>query len=113
MAVVLLATRRGRQRRAYMALGVGWLFHILLDGMWTDPEVLFWPFFGFGMPAGEAPFWPGAWERAMSDPWRWVLDVIGLAYLIWLWFATGLNQRARRDELFRTGRIPELVAQDA
>jgi hypothetical protein len=113
MAVVLLATRRGRRRRAYMALGVGWLFHILLDGMWTDPEVLFWPFFGFGMPAGEAPFWPGAWERAMSDPWRWVLDVIGLAYLIWLWFATGLNQRARRDELFRTGRIPELVAQDA
>lgn len=113
MALVLLMTRRGRRRRAFMALGVGWLFHILLDGMWTNPEVLFWPFFGLEMPTGEAPFWPGAWERATSDPWRWVLDVAGLVYLIWLWFATGLDRKARRDKLFNTGRIPELVAQDA
>ena len=53
MAGVLLFTRRGRRRRAFMAFGVGWLFHILLDGMWTDPEVLFWPFFGWEMPAGS------------------------------------------------------------
>jgi hypothetical protein len=113
MAVVLLVTRRGRQRRAFMALGIGWLFHILLDGMWTDPEVLFWPFFGWELPTGRPPFWPAAWERAMSDPWRWVLDAVGLAYLIWLWFATGLNLKPRRGELLRTGRIPEMVAQDA
>ena len=113
MALVLLMTRRGRRRRAFMALGVGWLFHIVLDGMWTNPEVLFWPFFGLEMPTGEAPFWPGAWERATSDPWRWVLDVAGLVYLIWLWFATGLDRKARRDTLFKTGHIPELVAQDA
>ena len=113
MAVVLLVTRRGRRRRAFMALGVGWLFHILLDGLWTDPEVLFWPFFGWEIPAGEAPFWAEAWSRATSDPWRWVLDAIGLAYLIWLWFATGLDQKARRDQLLETGRVPEIVGQDA
>ena len=54
MIGVLLLTRRGRRRRAFMALGVGWLFHILLDGMWNHPEVLFWPSFGWEMPAGEA-----------------------------------------------------------
>jgi hypothetical protein len=113
MSVVLLVTRRGRRRRAFMALGIGWLFHILLDGMWTNPEVLFWPFFGWEMPSGQPPFWPEAWARAFSDPWRWVLEAAGLAYLIWLWFATGLNQKPRRDELLKTGRIPELVAQDA
>lgn len=113
MSVVLLATRRGRRRRAFMALGIGWLFHILLDGMWTDPEVLFWPFFGWEMPTGQAPFWPEAWARALSDPWRWVLEAAGLAYLIWLWFAAGLNQKPKRDDFLKTGRIPELVAQDA
>jgi hypothetical protein len=113
MAVVLLVTRRGRRRRAFMALGIGWLFHILLDGMWTDPEVLFWPFFGWEMPMGQAPFWAEAWSRALADPWRWFLDAAGLAYLIWLWFASGLNQKARRDDFLKTGRIPDLVAQDA
>jgi hypothetical protein len=113
MAVVLLVTRRGRRRRAFMALGIGWLFHILLDGMWTDPEVLFWPFFGWEMPTGVAPFWSEAWARAMSDPWRWILEAAGLAYLIWLWFAAGLNQKPARDDFLKTGRIPQLVAQDA
>ncbi|HEX6145379.1 MAG TPA: metal-dependent hydrolase [Acidimicrobiia bacterium] len=109
---VLLLTRRGRRRRAYMALGVGWLLHILLDGLWTDPEVLFWPFFGWEFPAGEAPFWPLAWQRALADPWRWATELVGLGYLVWLWLAAGLTGKGRRDALVRTGRIPVLVAQD-
>ena len=113
MIGVLLLTRRGRRRRAFMALGVGWLFHILLDGMWTDPQVLFWPFFGWEMPTGPIPFWPLAWERALDDPWRWLLEVVGIGYLAWLWFATGLNDRDRRRGLVRKGRIPDLVGQDA
>jgi hypothetical protein len=96
-----------------MAFGVGWLFHLILDGMWAEPEVLFWPFFGWEMPMGEAPFWPLAWERALSDPWRWVLEAIGLAYLVWLWFATGLNLKERRDGLVREGRLPDRIEENA
>ncbi len=113
MAAVLLMTRRGRRRRAFMALGVGWLFHLLLDGMWTDPQVFFWPFFGWDIPPGEAPFWPLAWERAMSDPWRWAKEAVGLGYLTWLWVATGLNRPERRRSLIETGRIPEYVGEGA
>jgi hypothetical protein len=113
MVLVLLLTRRGRRRRAFMAFGVGWLFHLILDGMWAEPEVLFWPFFGWEMPMGEAPFWPLAWERALSDPWRWVLEAIGLAYLVWLWFATGLNLKERRDGLVREGRLPDRIEENA
>ncbi len=113
MAVVLLTTRRGRRRRAFMAVGVGWLFHLMLDALWTVPVVLFWPFFGLEIPMGASPFWPLAWERALSDPWRWVLEAVGLAYLVWLWFATGLNDPERRKGLWTTGRIPDLVADHA
>lgn len=112
MAAVLVLTRRGRRRRAWMALGVGWLFHLLLDGMWVSQEVFLWPFFGFGIPAGDAPFWPLAWERALSDPWRWVLEAMGIGYLIWLWFAVGLNRSERRAGMLETGRLPDYVAED-
>lgn len=108
MVAVLIMTRRGRQRRAFMALGVGWLFHLFLDGMWVDPEVFFWPLFG-DVPAGESPFWPLAWERALTDLWRWVREAAGLGYLVWLWAALGLGSPARRRGVIATGRLPERV----
>lgn len=105
MAAVLVVTRRGRRRRAFMAVGVGWLFHLLLDGMWLNEDVFLWPFFGWELPAGQAPFWALAWERALSDPWRWVTEAIGAGYLIWLWRAHGLSSPNRRRELLATGRL--------
>ena len=110
MAAVLALTRRGRRRRAWMALGVGWLFHLLIDGMWVSQEVFLWPFFGWEIPPGEAPFWPLAWERALSDPWRWVAEAIGLTYLAWLWLALGMNSREKRLLTVQTGRLPDRVA---
>lgn len=110
MAGVLLVTRRGRRRRAWMALGVGWLFHLLLDGMWADQVVFLWPFFGLDIPPGAAPYWELAWGRATQDPWRWATETIGLAYLVWLWTALGLSDSARRRAMLETGRLPEHVA---
>ena len=110
MAIVLLITRRGPRRRAWMALGIGWLIHLLLDGMWVDQEVFLWPFFG-DIPPGEAPYWPLAWERALNDPWRWIEEAAGLSYLIWLWFALGLSRPERRSMTLQTGRLPEHVAE--
>jgi len=110
MVLVLVFTRRGRRRRAFMAVGIGWLLHLLLDGMWVVEEVFLWPFFGWEIPPGEAPFWPLAWERAMSDPWRWCKELAGAAYLIWLWRSQGLSDRTRLRSFLRTGRLPGDVA---
>lgn len=108
MTVVLLLTRRGRRRRAWMAVGVGWLFHLLLDAMWVDQRVFLWPFFGLELPSGQAPCWPQAWERALSDPWRWLLELAGISYLTWLWVGHGLGDRERRRVLRDTGRLDEV-----
>lgn len=109
MVVVLVATRRGRRRRAWMALGVGWLFHLLLDGMWVNDEVFLWPFFGWEIPPGTAPFWPLAWERALADPWRWTAGAVGLGYLVWLWIRLGLSDPGRRQETLESGRLPDVA----
>jgi hypothetical protein len=110
MSIVLLATSRGRARRAWMALGVGWLLHLLLDGVWVDREVFGWPFFGFEIPVGESQYWEHAWERAFSDPWRWVKEALGMGYLVWLWIGLGLGDADRRTGVRRTGRLPDHVA---
>lgn len=111
MVIVVVLTRRGRRRRAWMALGVGWLFHLLVDGMWVSQDVFLWPFFGWEIPPGAAPFWPLAWDRAVSDPWRWVTELIGLGYLVWLWTALGLSDVGRRQSVLETGRLPGHVAE--
>lgn len=102
---ILLSTRRGRRRRAWMALVVGVFFHILLDGMWTSAEVFLWPLFGAGFPRQPLPYWPNAWDRALADPWRWVLEVVGILYLLWLGKAASLGRPEARRRLLETGRI--------
>ena len=37
----------------------------------------------------------------------------GLGYLIWLWFAVGLNRADRRAGVLTTGRLPEYVRENA
>jgi inner membrane protein len=103
--IVLLATRRGRRRRAWMAFVVGWLIHLLVDGMWATAEVFFWPLFGWGFSPGEAPFWPLAWRRALADPVRWVLEAVGFAYLVVLWRRHSLGDPEVRARLAATGRL--------
>jgi hypothetical protein len=49
----------------------------------------------------------------MSDPWRWIEEAIGLGYLIWLWFAVGLNRADRRAGVLTTGRLPEYARENA
>lgn len=102
---ILLATRRGRRRRAWMALVVAWLFHLLIDGMWTNGDVFAWPLFGFDLAVGGVTFWPGAWARALSDPVRWVLEAVGGAYLVMLFRRANLAEPGVRSRLWATGRI--------
>ena len=109
-AVILLVIRRGRRRRAWMALVVGMFFHLLLDGMWTSAEVFLWPLFGFGFPAQPRPYWPNALDRALADEWRWILEAVGILYLVWMWRAAGLSDPSRRAVLLETGRVDTEVS---
>jgi hypothetical protein len=78
--LLLLTTRRGRRRRRLMTVVVAWLFHLVLDGAWLREEVFLWPFFGWEQAAPPAG---SIWERA-AEPWRWVKEAVGLAYLFGL-----------------------------
>lgn len=105
MAVVLLLTRRGRRRRAWMALAIGAMIHLILDGMWTTPEVLLWPFLGLDFPPGPDAYWSGFLGRLFDSPWTLAGEIVGLAYLVWLWYFADLRDPIKRRKLATTGRI--------
>lgn len=111
MSIVLLATRRGRVRRRWMALAVGALIHLLLDGMWTEQQTFLWPAFGWEFPLGVPEYWAGFFDRLFSNPWRIVHELVGIGYLTYLWRRARLNDPERRRELLTTGRVstPSMV----
>ena len=62
LAIVVLATRRRRLvRRRWLGIPIGMFVHLLLDGVWTNTEVFWWPFFGVsfaGESLPESQRWP-------------------------------------------------------
>ena len=102
MSVIMVLTKRGPERKPWMALSVGVFFHLLLDGMWAQQESFLWPLFGWGFAD------PGAGARSLFlgflDGWvGWVEEGVGLVYLVVLWRTHGLGNPETRAEFMATG----------
>lgn len=53
--------------------------HLLLDLMWEEPEILFWPAYGLGFPAGEF-----SWGHLTASPYAMAGEVVGAIILVYL-----------------------------
>lgn len=105
MVVVLIATTRGTRRKQWMLVSVGALMHLALDAMWSDPDTLWWPFLGWEFTSTGFATFPDYARSVLTDPWMWAGEVIGLAYLVHLWRASGLYSATARKVLRSTGQI--------
>lgn len=109
VAVLLLAmllTRRGTTaRKRAVVLAVGVMTHLVLDAMWVDQETFLWPLFGFDFPPGPSRTVGELLANALTDPVVIAQEVVGIAYLTWLWRRADLGDRDRRHEFVHTGRI--------
>lgn len=103
LTVVMLGTiGRRLLRRRLIALPIGTFLHLVFDGAWTDTDSFWWPFTG-GFGDGRLP----SLERGAVAV---VLEVIGLAILVWVYRRFGLDDATRRSYFLRTGRLSrELV----
>lgn len=106
MAVVIAVTNRGTGlRKGLIGLVIGCLFHLVLDGAWSDPEAFWWPFFGVDFPLrAESAFGPLV-RRMISDPLVWAGEAVGAAYLAYLWHSY-LRREGGLRGFARSGRIP-------
>ena len=99
VAVIVVVGTRGKTRLALFGIPVGWLTHLVADGMWRAPETFLWPLFGTDFATQPAE--PYSWDL-FTDPlahtWTWAGELVGLALLAWFWVAFGLA----RDDRART-----------
>jgi membrane-bound metal-dependent hydrolase YbcI (DUF457 family) len=104
MVFALLVTRRGRRRRGIMAVAIGAMLHLLLDGMWTSTSTFLWPLFGAAFEAGRPDYWGNL--GAIFTPTALIQELAGLAYLVYLYRTLGLSDLETRRAVLATGRLP-------
>ncbi len=106
LILILVVTRSGSVlRRGLLWLSLGLFAHLLLDGVFGDHELFFWPIFGTDFPTHADSTFLALVKRMVTD-WRtWVGEAIGMAYLVFLWVKR-LNTKALMRDFARTGRIP-------
>jgi len=101
--VMLATTGRRVLRRRLLAVPIGMFLHLLLDGMWTERQVFWWPFQGgFG----------GAALPSLGHPALLTIaeELAGGAALVWCWLRFKLTEPERRAQFLRTGRLGRDIA---
>ena len=99
--MVVAHGRRLTQRR-WLALPIGTLCHLALDGTWADTGVFWWPFAGLGA-LGTGPV--SEFERL---PGVLLLEGAGLMVGCWAWRRFALSNRSVRRTLLTEGRLSEI-----
>jgi hypothetical protein len=90
------ASRRRLIRRRLLALPIGMFLHLVLDGVWARPELLWWPFFGARFP-----------DAGLLPPLRLLVaeEIAGAWALGWFVWRFRLADPVRRRTFLRSGRL--------
>ena len=106
LAVLVVVAFKGETRLALFGVPVGWLTHIVLDGIWQTPKTFLWPAFGTAFDASPAE--PYSWALIL-DPGAhlmlWAGEIVGLLALAWFWVAHRLGHDGRLRLFFRDGYL--------
>lgn len=100
-ATMVLTRRRRLARRRWLGVPIGMFLHLVLDGVWTNGRVLWWPLLGWSFGASGLP-------ELQRGALGLVLEALGAAALWWCWTTFGLRDPRRRRDLVRTGRLREV-----
>ncbi|HMG26555.1 MAG TPA: hypothetical protein VKH36_07045 [Acidimicrobiia bacterium] len=97
LVVMLLTIGRPRLlRRRLLCLPIGAFCGLALSAAWTNTDVFWWPFTGASLPDGAL----------LPAPGIVVLEELaGLAACVWIVYRFALNDRSRRDDFLRSGRL--------
>ena len=106
VAVVILLGFRAERRTAVFGIFVGWLLHLVGDGMWSAPKTFLWP--AFGTEFATNPREPYSWDL-LTDPLAhlgtWGGEAFGLLILAWFVVAFSLADPGRRRRFLKDGAL--------
>jgi hypothetical protein len=97
LVVMVLTIGRPRLlRRRLLCLPIGAFCGLVLSAAWANTDVFWWPFTGASLPQGSLLPAPGV---VLLE------ELAGLAACAWIVYRFGLNDRGRRDDFLRSGRL--------
>jgi inner membrane protein len=106
VTVVIVVVFSGEPRLALFGIGVGWLLHLVCDGMWAAPKTFFWPAFGTEFANRPAePYGLDLFVHPWDHSWTWAGELVGLALLAWFWVAFRLGEKDRFTLFLRDGHL--------
>ena len=98
-AVMLATPRRRLVRRRWLGLPIGTFMHLVLDGVWTNSHVFWWPFLGASFGHDRLP-------ELDHGAVAWLLELVGAAALVYSYRRFGFDDRRVRDRFVYTGQLP-------
>jgi hypothetical protein len=97
---VMLATQRRRLiRRQWLGLPIGMFVHLVLDGSWANTKVFWWPAFGRSFGRDRLP-------ELDRGALLVVMELAGVAALLYASNRFGLRDPAARARFLQTGQLP-------
>jgi membrane-bound metal-dependent hydrolase YbcI (DUF457 family) len=104
--VILFGVRDKDRRLQVFGIFVGWLLHLVADGMWNSPKTFLWP--AFGTEFDVSPQEPYSWElftAPLDHLSTWGAELVGLAILVWFYVAFEMNKEDRLKLFLRDGYL--------
>jgi hypothetical protein len=99
LAVVMVAARGHRVlQRALLAVPIGVLLHLVLDGAWTDTHAFWWPLFGWSWSDAELP-------ELGRGGLNILLEAVGALACFYAYRRFRLDEPERRAHFVHTGRV--------
>ena len=106
VTVAIILFLRGETRQSVFGIGVGWLLHLVGDGMWDAPRTFFWPLAGTDFaPTPREPYTWDLFVHPLDHAVTWGGEVVGLAILAWFWVAFSLGKDDRLRLFLRDGYL--------
>lgn len=104
MVIMVAATGRRLTQRRWLGLAIGLLFHLVFAGTWRHTSLFWWPVFGTSLQEGHTPSLPPTVLVV-------IMEVVGVAILVWAWRRYGLADESRRRRFIRTGQLDRSLMQ--
>lgn len=99
LGAVMIGARGHRLvQRALLALPIGVLLHLVLDGAWTDTQAFWWPFLGTAWSTAELP-------ELGRGPLNLLLELGGALACLYAYRRFRLDEPDRRALFLQTGRV--------
>ncbi|HEX2294924.1 MAG TPA: metal-dependent hydrolase [Actinomycetota bacterium] len=105
IAVVVILGFRGDDRLAVFGVPVGWLLHLVGDGMWNAPRTFLWPAFGTEFVRSPEPYTWDLFTDPLAHLSTWGAELAGLLLLVWFWVAFGLGHERRWRSFLEDGYL--------